>query len=495
MDGFNWGNIGTGLRAFGTGLQGGDPSAVIQGRLQGIEREERKGNIAALMENMGIGGNRRALLDMLPQEAQLSALMGMQEASRAQAAAAAQAQRDAEAQAAANAEAMALMFPDTTGPQTAWDAAVSMPPMQPTFGPTPETQIPVESVAGGQPVVSDPSRLMDRFPIAGQDDPQMWINQDQPIGVPVPSRQGVTNLGDVVAGQRAVADPVRPTLPAPTTPMADIGPMPTQMGGDQGLGGDPTLLNWMRMASDPNLGAGQKQYLDMMIADRMGGDETALMQNYGMYAQQEQAAGRQPSSFMEYQQALKAGTSVTVNTGQTEIGPIPSGWETYVDPETQQRAMRPISGGPVATKLAEGIQMSDADFATYEADTNVVLDILKGVLSAPGLEGGTGFMQGKLGGYNQDVANFIAKHEQLAGNVFLEAFESLKGGGPITDLEGQKAENAKARLQRTQSADEYRSALMELYEIIDAGLQRAKGGQLVGDQALTDEQLFEKYGQ
>lgn len=80
-------------------------------------------------------------------------------------------------------------------------------------------------------------------------------------------------------------------------------------------------------------------------------------------------------------------------------------------------------------------------------------------------------------------AGFIAKLDQLGGQQFLQAFETLKGGGQITEIEGKKATDAISRLMKTgQSEAEYRKAAEEFKSIIRAGINRAKmkAGQSAG---------------
>jgi hypothetical protein len=91
---------------------------------------------------------------------------------------------------------------------------------------------------------------------------------------------------------------------------------------------------------------------------------------------------------------------------------------------------------------------------------------------------------------SQEAIDTIPIIQQLQGKTFLQAFESLKGGGQITEIEGKKAEQAIARLQRTQSTEAFIEALLELREIIVAGqgrlnklLQGAVGGPSIMDQA------------
>lgn len=71
-------------------------------------------------------------------------------------------------------------------------------------------------------------------------------------------------------------------------------------------------------------------------------------------------------------------------------------------------------------------------------------------------------------------AEFVALHNQLTGKAFLEAFESLKGGGQITEVEGKKATDAIARLDRKMSPEDYTTALRDLREVINKGVERSR---------------------
>ena len=66
--------------------------------------------------------------------------------------------------------------------------------------------------------------------------------------------------------------------------------------------------------------------------------------------------------------------------------------------------------------------------------------------------------------------------DQIKGAVFLQAFESLKGGGQITELEGIKAEQARARLSTAVSEEDFREALQELRFYTEQGIRRLERG-------------------
>ena len=64
--------------------------------------------------------------------------------------------------------------------------------------------------------------------------------------------------------------------------------------------------------------------------------------------------------------------------------------------------------------------------------------------------------------------------KQVQGKNFLQAFASLKGGGHITEIEGEKATDAFARLNHNQSEKDFREAIYELRGILQLGLDRAR---------------------
>lgn len=103
-----------------------------------------------------------------------------------------------------------------------------------------------------------------------------------------------------------------------------------------------------------------------------------------------------------------------------------------------------------------------------------------------------------------DARDFRVLLDQLGGRAFLEAYESLKGGGQITEIEGRKATEAMARLNTAQSDEEFEAALRELRTIAASGKERAlKRAQKYGAEvsggapdvsAMSDEELLEALG-
>lgn len=90
-------------------------------------------------------------------------------------------------------------------------------------------------------------------------------------------------------------------------------------------------------------------------------------------------------------------------------------------------------------------------------------------------------------------AAVVSRIEQLQGGAFLNAYNSLKGGGAISEVEGKKAEQAIARLNRAQTETDFRQALKDLKEVIREGtnVARRKAGQSTVDSSATPTSLPE----
>lgn len=96
-------------------------------------------------------------------------------------------------------------------------------------------------------------------------------------------------------------------------------------------------------------------------------------------------------------------------------------------------------------------------------------------------------------GLDTETARVKGRIDQIKGGAFLQAFESLKGGGQITELEGQKAEAAQSRLNTAQSEEDFKNALMEYKFYIEQGIRRLNGEQIAPD-TLYDQAASDPLG-
>jgi len=123
------------------------------------------------------------------------------------------------------------------------------------------------------------------------------------------------------------------------------------------------------------------------------------------------------------------------------------------------------------------------DKANYAVDLidQMVGNEAKGIPEHPGLRSAVGFssiIPNRPGG---DAASFENRLKQIGGQQFLEAFASLKGGGQITEIEGIKATAAIARMQASNSEEEFIKAAREFQGIVRQGLARQQQRAGVGN--------------
>jgi hypothetical protein len=157
-----------------------------------------------------------------------------------------------------------------------------------------------------------------------------------------------------------------------------------------------------------------------------------------------------------------------------------------VDPNTVAQTAGQIAGAEAAgTASGKATTEAALDLPRVEDNAKNTLGLIDQVLNHPGLSisvGKSSVMKPELIP-GSDAADFVAKVNQLQGKQFLEAYQSLRGGGTITETEGLKAETALNNLARSQSEEQYKTNLNELRTIISQGVERAKkkAGQSSGE--------------
>ena len=104
-----------------------------------------------------------------------------------------------------------------------------------------------------------------------------------------------------------------------------------------------------------------------------------------------------------------------------------------------------------------------------------MISSIEGILNDPALDKSVGAFSILQNVPGTPQRGFKARADQLQGQAFLQAFNSLRGAGQITEIEGAKATAAIGRLDTAQSAADYRAALTELKGILEAAQGRASG--------------------
>lgn len=193
------------------------------------------------------------------------------------------------------------------------------------------------------------------------------------------------------------------------------------------------------------------------------------------------------STRVMYDAATKKSYEVPFNhrTGKFE-------WDKQMPVDEQGRVL--VSGkSPEAQAAVEGAKTSAKEEAKARTQAKIDLPSVKSnadymkkkideLLAHPGFESTVGAPGwGKVSRYVSGTkeADFMTRHKQITGKTFMKAYETLKGGGQITEIEGQKATEALQRMTTAASEKEYRAAAEDFKREIDRltalAEQRASG--------------------
>lgn len=142
------------------------------------------------------------------------------------------------------------------------------------------------------------------------------------------------------------------------------------------------------------------------------------------------------------------------------------------DPNNAAAVAQAKAGGAAVGKEGGGAQMQLIDAVPMvEVTTRQVNELL----NHPGFQSAVGMgipAAKRIPGSKE--ADFAARLEQIQGGAFLQAFESLRGGGQITETEGAKATSAYNRMSDATSEKEFRAAAKDYIDILNIGLDRLR---------------------
>ncbi len=133
-----------------------------------------------------------------------------------------------------------------------------------------------------------------------------------------------------------------------------------------------------------------------------------------------------------------------------------------------------LAGAEREKAIGDAQGKATADLPRVSDNAALALKTINDIRNHPGKAYGTG-VAGVLPGIpGTQQRGFVNLVDQAKGKTFLEAFNSLRGGGQITENEGAKATQALARLDRAQTPQDFEASLKDLEEVINLGLSRAK---------------------
>lgn len=202
-----------------------------------------------------------------------------------------------------------------------------------------------------------------------------------------------------------------------------------------------------------------------------------------------EAAGIKPGS-PEYNQLL--GISRASQFARQFIGMDAAGRPVTFDPATNEFSYgEPIKGLRTPSQVSAfdvrregelGKQVAGAQFSLPEQEfyAGQTQNLIAELKSHPGKENAVGFVAGRVAATTPEGKNFTVRLDQLKGRTFLAAYQMLKGGGQVTEIEGQKAEDAMARLDRAQTIEEFDLALDDFNAAVAEGTRKLREKASIG---------------
>lgn len=168
--------------------------------------------------------------------------------------------------------------------------------------------------------------------------------------------------------------------------------------------------------------------------------------------------------------------TVDTGTGTTFVGPggVQVGSPIQKDIAGAEYQKATGKGEGEATSTAQAA-LPSAQAAAQQIDLQV-----QDLKNDPYLPSMLGPINSRTPEFTSNAGRVRGKINQLKGGAFLQARQLLKGGGAITDFEGQKAEQAYTRMEEAQSVDDFNRALDDFNTAVQNGVRllqdQAAGG-------------------
>ena len=167
----------------------------------------------------------------------------------------------------------------------------------------------------------------------------------------------------------------------------------------------------------------------------------------------------------------------------------------------------PVPAGTTPQKWAElqAPEMVKANnaYETAAPKFTEAVNLLQQARAHPGREWGVGpgsSIASQIPGTS--AYGFKKLMDQIAGQNFLQAYQTLKGGGSITEIEGAKAQEAQARLSTAQNKQDFDKALNDFETTLRGDFERVQrkvnrpvtAWQAAGDNASTAPDVGQRRG-
>lgn len=168
-------------------------------------------------------------------------------------------------------------------------------------------------------------------------------------------------------------------------------------------------------------------------------------------------------------------------------------------PKTPEEAADAALRVSEANALGAARAKTKLNLPNLEQNARAAFKAVDAMLKHPGFSAAVGMPNPFKGGFGigtlpwTPARDFMNRFEAAKSKSFMIAREGLKGAGPVTDYEGQKADKALAAMDAATSEEEFRRASQDFVDAIANGVKIArKQAQMTNAPYTYDQLLAEK---
>jgi len=138
---------------------------------------------------------------------------------------------------------------------------------------------------------------------------------------------------------------------------------------------------------------------------------------------------------------------------------------------------KPVTKAPTFQQQKAEASASAGRQKTVDAADNIIKTLTE-LKNHPGKDASLGLssLSNRFAVPGGKSADFLALSDKVKGQLFLQAFESLKGGGAITEVEGKKGTDSLASLDYKQSPEQFDKQIDDAIAVAQKAKDRALGG-------------------
>jgi hypothetical protein len=202
-----------------------------------------------------------------------------------------------------------------------------------------------------------------------------------------------------------------------------------------------------------------------MYKKQFGGDVTADLQTFAALTKGMSDADKKLATRIKLGLDPRATSVQRIDLG-TSWGLVSDGILTGTIPKD-------LAGVKVAEGLGTDIAGARSNYGSIKDTVNVQKSALQAMLNDPAVDDIFGTVAGATPSIRQSSVDAEARLGQIKGGAFLQAIQSMRGMGALSNAEGEAATRAATALNLRMSPEAAKEEMRRMMAVLDAGQERA----------------------